>query len=54
MAFLMVMNTVANLDSPAFAQERAVRYAFTESEAQAFDTASTFYSGEIGIDGYST
>jgi len=52
LTFLMVMNPVANLDSPAFAQERAVRYAFTESEVQAFDTASTFYSGEIGIDGY--
>jgi len=52
LAFLMVMNPVANLDSPAFAQERAVRYAFTESEVQAFDTASTLYAGKIGIDRY--
>lgn len=52
LTFLMVMNPVANLDSPAFAQERAARYAFTDSEVQAFDTASTFYNGEIGIDTY--
>lgn len=52
LTFLMVMNPVANLDSPAFAPERAVRQAFTESEVQAFDTASTFYDGEIGIDRY--
>lgn len=53
LAFLMIMSPVANLDNPAFGKERAVRYAFTESEIQAVNTASNAYDGEIGIDGYS-
>jgi hypothetical protein len=52
LSFLMVMSPQLNRDNRTFSANTIVRYAFTESELQAFDTASTFYDGEIGIDGY--
>jgi hypothetical protein len=52
LSFFMVMSPQLNRDNRTFSANTIVRYAFTESELQAFDTVSTFYDGEIGIDGY--
>jgi hypothetical protein len=52
LSFFMVMSPQLNRDNRTLSPNTIVRYAFTESELQAFDTVSTFYDGKIGIDGY--
>ncbi len=50
LAFFMMMSPSANNDNHIFAPNMGVRYAFTESELQAFDSVSGMWGGEIGAD----
>jgi hypothetical protein len=48
LSFLMVMNS--NQDNRTFSPNTIVRYAFTQSELQAANTASNIYDGQIASD----
>ncbi len=50
LAFFMMMSPWANMDNHIFSLNTGVRFAFTESELQAFDTVSGMWDGEIGAD----
>ena len=52
LSFLMFMSPQANLDNRTFSPNTIIRYAFSESELQAVNTASNIWDGEFGIDQY--
>jgi hypothetical protein len=50
LSFLMVMSPPANQDNRTFSPNTIVRFAFTQSELQAANTASNIYDGKIAGD----
>jgi len=52
LSLLMILSPTANLDNPTFSPNTQVRYAFTESELQAIETASNMGNKTIGVDTY--
>ena len=53
LSFLMIMNSTANKDNHMFSPNMGFRFAFTESELQAFNTIPEIAGGKIGTDWFS-
>jgi hypothetical protein len=50
-SFLMITDSLSNIDSPIYSADLTVRYALKESEMQAMYKVATIYNGTVVVDG---